>query len=143
MQGRLSLKLVKPARFTKVDGEPNLPSIRRMMLAEEQRVRQKRKKDGFSVKNHPCAITIPYACCNQARSYLLYSIRGGETEHMRMTDRDSCRIGSIVRLGDCWQVEQLAHHIAYLLFASSSIPRHRQLHLTRSVLSDRDSPLHQ
>src|SRR5258708_11732331 len=60
---------------------------------------------------------------------------------MRMTDSNSNCIGDIVRLGDCWQVKQLAHHIAYLLFASSPIPRHRQLHLTGSVLSDRDSPL--
>jgi hypothetical protein len=85
------------------------------------KVRQKRKKDGFSVKNHPCAITIPYACCNQARSYLLYSIHRGETEHMRMADRDSCRIGGIVRLGDCWQVKPLAHHVAYLLLPRSPI----------------------
>ena len=60
---------------------------------------------------------------------------------MCMADGDSRRIGGIVGLGDCWQVEQLAYHIAYLLFASSPIARHRQLDLARSVFSDRESLL--
>src|SRR5216683_1115804 len=62
---------------------------------------------------------------------------------MRMADSNSSCISGIIRPGNCWQVEPLAHHVAYLLFASSPIPGHSQLHRTGSVLSDRDSPLRQ
>ena len=62
---------------------------------------------------------------------------------MRMADRDSRRIGSIIWLGNCWQVEQLTHHVADLLFARSPIACHRQLHFARRVLGNRESLLRQ
>ena len=62
---------------------------------------------------------------------------------MCVADGDGCRIGSIIRRGDDWQVEQLAYHKADLLFADSSIARHHQLHLARCVLGDRDPLLRQ
>src|SRR5258708_1250419 len=62
---------------------------------------------------------------------------------MRMTDGNCCRIGGIVRLGDCWQVEQVSYHIPYLLLPRSPISCDCQLDLARSILSDSQPVLNQ
>src|SRR5258708_6933647 len=111
------------------------------MLADGQKVRPKSKKDSFSEKSHPSAATVTFVDCCPAIHRLADRACRIREHQMRMTDGDSCRIGGIVGPGSCWQVKQLAYHKAYLFFASSSIPRHRQLHRAWSVLSDRHSPL--
>src|SRR5216683_4195915 len=85
-------------------------------LSKVMRVGPKRKKDSFSMKSHPCAATVIFVDCCPAIRELADRACYVWKHQMRMTDGDSCRIGSIIRLRDCWQVEQLAHHIAYLLF---------------------------
>src|SRR5439155_5320125 len=64
-------------------------------------------------------------------------------QHIRMADSDCCCIGCIIRFGNCWQLEQLAHHIAYLLLSGRPITCDGQLHLTRSVLRNGQSALYQ
>src|SRR6266567_5602292 len=82
------------------------------------------KKDGFSAKNHPCAVTIMNTGCNPAMCSLFESILRIVVERMYMADGNSSSIGGIVRPRDHRKVKQNAYHLTHLLLLCRAIASH-------------------